>query len=225
MAQKKVFKGTINGVEFNNVQEYNAEMTRLINEGKDVNASSQTTIENVEENVNSCDSIAVPVRMLPGFDIPNVHYINNYIGEDTADNVEYVGETEENLTKLYPLIVKNLEQMDQAAVEEYYKDVTGTLSKINTDKDSTVKALAHVEKEIENLETKWQVLDDSSDLIDVYHKFYAQVKDAIENRLDKVQTKEAEAPKVEEEPTDLNANDTAAIRRLFKAIFGPEFKM
>ena len=132
MAQKKVFKGTINGVEFNNVQEYNAEMTRLINEGKDVNASSQTTIENVEENVNSCDSIAVPVRMLPGFDIPNVHYINNYIGEDTADNVEYVGETEENLTKLYPLIVKNLEQMDQAAVEEYYKDVTGTLSKINT---------------------------------------------------------------------------------------------
>ena len=225
MAQKKVFKGTINGVEFNNVQEYNAEMTRLINEGRDVNASSQTTIENVEEIDNSCDSNAVPVRMLPGFDIPTVHYINNYIGEDTADNVEYVGNTEEDLTNLYPLIVEKLGQMDQAALENYYKDVTGTLSKINTDKDSTVKALAHVEKELDNLETKWQVLDDSNDLIDVYHKFYAQVKDAIENRLDKVQTKETEAPKVEKEPADLNANDTAAIRRLFKAIFGPEFKM
>lgn len=224
MAQKKVFKGTINGVEFNNVQEYNAEMTRLINEGKDVNASSQTTIENVEENINSCDSIAVPVRMLPGFDIPNVHYINNYIGEDTVDNVEYVGETEENLANIYPRIVEKLEQMDQAALENYHKDVTGTLSKITTDKDSTTKALANVEKEMEDLETKWQILDDSSDLIDVYHKFYAQVKDAIENRLDKVQTKETEAPNGEQ-PEDPNANDTEVFRRLFRAIFGPEFKM
>jgi hypothetical protein len=199
-------------------------MTRLINEGKDVNASSQTTIENVEEDVNSCDSIATPVRILPGFDIPNVHYINNYTGEDTADSVEYVGVTEENLANIYPHIVEKLEQMDQAAVEEYYKDVTGALSKINTDKDSTVKALAHVEKEMDNLETKWQVLDDSSDLIDVYHKFYAQVKDAIENRLDKVQTKETEAPNGEQ-PEDPNANDTEVFRRLFKAIFGPEFKM
>lgn len=225
MAQKKVFKGTINGVEFNNVQEYNAEMTRLINEGKDVNASSQTTIENVEENVNSCDSIATPVRMLPGFDIPNVHYINNYIGEDTSDNMEYVDETEENLANNYPRIVEKLEQMDQAALENYHKDVTGTLSKITTDKDSTAKALANVEKEIEDLETKWQILDDSSDLIDVYHKFYAQVKDAIESRLDKVQTKEAAAPNVENEPADLNANDADSIRRLFRSIFGPEFKM
>lgn len=224
MAQKKVFKGTINGVEFNNVSDYNKEMTRLINEGADVNASSQTTIENVEENVNSCDSVATPVRMLPGFDIPNVHYINNYIGEDTADNVEYVGETEENLANIYPHIVEKLEQMDQAALENYHKDVTGTLSKITTDKDSTAKALANVEKEMDDLETKWQVLDDSNDLIDVYHKFYAQVKDAIENRLDKVQTKEAEAPKGEQ-PEDPNANDTEVLRRLFRAIFGPEFKM
>ena len=225
MAQKKVFKGTINGVEFDNVSDYNKEMTRLINEGKDVNASSQTTIENVDEDNNSCDSIAVPVRMLPGFDLPNVHYINNYIGEDAFDNVEYVGKTEENLTNIYPRIVEKLEQMDQAALENYHKDVTGTLSKINTDKDSTVKALANVEKEMDNLETKWQILDDSSDLIDVYLKFYAQVKDAIENRLDNIQTKEAEAPKVENEPTDLNANDAATIRKLFRAIFGPEFKM
>ena len=225
MTQKKVFKGTINGVEFNNVQEYNAEMTRLINEGADVNASSQTTIENVEENDNSCDSVDTPVRMLPGFDIPNVHYINNYIGEDTADNVEYVGKTEENLTDIYPHIVKKLEQMDQAALENYHKDVTGALSKITTDKDSTAKALANVEKEMDDLETKWQVLDDSNDLIDVYHKFYAQVKNAIENRLDKVQTKEVEAPKVKRRIVDPNANDTEVFRKLFRAIFGPEFKM
>ena len=225
MAQKKVFKGTINGIEFDNVQEYNAEMTRLINEGKNVDASSQTTIENVDEANNSCDSNAAPVRMLPGFDLPNVHYINNYINEDTVDNMEYVDRTEENLANIYPRIVEKLEQMDQAALENYHKDVTGTLSKINTDRDSTIKALANVEKEMDNLETKWQILDDSGDLIDVYRKFYAQVKDAIENRLNKVQTKETEAPKVENEPTDLNANDAATIRKLFRAIFGPEFKM
>lgn len=222
MAQKKVFKGTINGVEFDNVVDYNKEMTRLINEGKDVNASSQTTIENVDESVNSCDSIATPVRMLPGFDIPNSHYINDYIGEDTNENMNYVEEQAENLANIYLRIVEKLEHMDQAALENYHKDVKGTLSKIITDRDSTTKAQATVEKEMDNLETKWQVLDDSGDLIDEYLKFYSQVKEAIENRYDALKGTKIKDVQTTEDP---NANDAEVFRRLFRSIFGPEFKM
>lgn len=48
--KKVVFKGTINGKEFDNVQDYNNEMTKLISEGSSVEAHSQTNIVNDEED-------------------------------------------------------------------------------------------------------------------------------------------------------------------------------
>ena len=221
MAKKKVFKGTINGVEFNSVADYNKEMTRLINEGKDVNASSQTTIENVEDNCT--EDCCTEVRMLPGFDIPNVHYINNYIGEDIDKNMNYVAEQEENFANLYPRIVEKLENMDQAAVEEYYKDATICLERIKADRRDTAQAVA-------NLEHKLQILDNSDELAALYEEIYASILSAINERLGSFQKHQSVSKEMT--PYDIytkylkdNPDIKENIGKLLKDIFGPNIEL
>lgn len=221
MTQKKVFKGTINGVEFNSVADYNKEMTRLINEGKDVNASSQTTIENVEDNCT--EDCRTEVRMLPGFDIPNVHYINNYIGEDIDKNMNYVAEQEENLTNLYPRIIEKLENMDQAAVEEYHKDATICLERIKADRRDTAQAVA-------NLEHKLQILDNSDELAALYEEIYTSILSAINERLGSFQKHQSVSKEMT--PYDIytkylkdNPDIKENIGKLLKDIFGPDIEL
>ena len=221
MTQKKVFKGTINGVEFNSVADYNKEMTRLINEGKDVNASSQTTIENVEDNC--AEDCRTEVRMLPGFDIPNVHYINNYIGEDIDKNMNYVAEQEENFANLYPRIVEKLENMDQAAVEEYHRDATICLERIKADRRDTAQAVA-------NLEHKLQILDNSDELAALYEEIYASILSAINERLGSFQKHQSVSKEMT--PYDIyikylkdNPDIKENIGKLLKDIFGPDIEL
>lgn len=221
MTQKKVFKGTINGVEFNSVADYNKEMTRLINEGKDVNASSQTTIENVEDNCT--EDCRTEVRMLPGFDVPNVHYINNYIGEDIDKNMNYVAEQEENLANLYPRIIEKLENMDQAAVEEYYKDATICLERIKADRRDTAQAVA-------NLEHKLQILDNSDELAALYEEIYTSILSTINERLGSFQKHQSVSKEMT--PYDIytkylkdNPDIKENIGKLLKDIFGPDIEL
>ena len=147
MAKKKVFKGIINGQEFDSVQEYNIRMSELIASGEDIEATSQTSIQDVEDVCNGepdCDKCADTteefVNMLPGFNPRSTQ--GSFLNELVTDNPNL---DEENFAKVrkyhsenYPKMVDKIKQMDYHAIKGYLNDINVVLAEI-TDIDSDVK--------------------------------------------------------------------------------------
>ena len=77
MAKKTIFKGVINGKEYNNVQEYNKELSALIDAG--ANFSASTSTETVEEI--STESVCEETCMLPYFN-DSEYYLDKILSTD-----------------------------------------------------------------------------------------------------------------------------------------------
>ena len=192
MAKKKVFKGIINGQVFDSVQEYNTRMSELIASGEDIEASSQTSIQDVEETCDCKDECGKDidisegvVNMLPGFNPRSTQ--GSFLNELVTDNPNL---DEENFAKVrkyhsenYSKMVDKINHMDYYEAKGYLNDINVVLTEI-TDVDSDVKKsdkdicrrIANLQKNLENIKRSYRVIEE-------YRNLYEELKSHVVSRI------------------------------------------
>lgn len=188
MALKTIFKGTINGKEFDNVKDYNAEMTRLINANETVDAKSETRMVEVCENCNceqcTCDQPTEQeeVNMLPFFDSPA--YLDKLVSIDPNTNERALADLEEYLHNHAAKIAKRMAKFDMSQLNDYTKDIKKVLDQLQKDEKQTVECLEKIEEKITELESKHECLEASCDAIDILKDFYEELLSKTTYRID-----------------------------------------
>ena len=179
MALKTIFKGTINGKEFDNVKDYNAEMTRLINANETVDAKSETRMVEVCETCNceecNCDKQPIEhedecVNMLPFCDSPA--YLDKLVSICSNTNNQNLADMEEFLNNHIGKIVKRMDKFDVNQLNNYAKDIKKVLGQLQTDSNKTSECLDKIEEKIDELEGKHECLEASLDAIGILADFY-----------------------------------------------------
>lgn len=190
MALKTIFKGTINGKEFDNVKDYNAEMTRLINANETVDAKSETRMVEVCENCNCeqcrCDRSTgqeEPVDMLPYFNAPG-SYLDKLVSTDSNDNEHNLADLEEFLHNHAEKIAKRMAKFDVSQLNDYAGDIKKVLGQLQKDEKQTVECLGKIEEKIDELESKHECLEASCDAIDILKDFYEELLSKTTYRID-----------------------------------------
>lgn len=192
MALKTIFKGTINGKEFDNVKDYNAEMTRLINANETVDAKSETRMVEVCENCNgvqcTCDKQPMEsteeVNMLPFFDSPAPAYLDKLVSMDPNTNERTLADLEEYLHNHAAKIAKRMAKFDMSQLNDYAKDIKKVLDQLQKDEKQTVECLEKIEEKIAELESKHECLEASCDAIDILKDFYEELLSKTTYRID-----------------------------------------
>jgi uncharacterized small protein (DUF1192 family) len=158
---KTVFKGTINGKEFNSVEEYNKEMRELLSKGESINASSSTQVVNETETSasNIEEKIQTPLEessedseeytcMLPYFDDPEFHYLDDTISADENENSKVLNDIINDLTAAKEDILEVMDDMTLADIKEYAKSLNNVLAKIGSDNTLNQEAINIIDERI-----------------------------------------------------------------------------
>lgn len=179
--RKLIFKGTINGKSFDNVEAYNEEMNRLLSSGAiHIDASSNTTVReecetcncecgtNEECNCKHCkDKDSEPNFIMPGFDRAGTKYMDIELTEQ-----DY---------KTYKLaILKELDKYSKEDLKYYYDLITSVLASINADADNTIEAIAELEKKADKIQDQIDFMNGSLDTIEHYVDFYNEIGKKVE---------------------------------------------
>jgi hypothetical protein len=156
MKTKTIFKGIINGKEFNNVNEYNAVLTDLMAKGVAINASTSTSTKMIDE------SHEPNINMLPGFGVMASNkkaYVNNYVTGDKKTDKENLDNLTKYLHENIESVARKILDMDAAALQEYSNDIDNILNIISIDTKQTVDTIAKKKKELDVLENALKVLE------------------------------------------------------------------
>lgn len=205
---KTIFKGVINGVEFDNVADYNKRLTELLAAGENVNASTSTsTVDTCDccgKEVNECtceDTCEKPLtNMLPGFE--NDDAIENYVDKFVTNNDEL---DKFNLESYKKYLSDNFEGirfvvngMNLAALRGYMNDLHEVLDIIDEDMQDTLEAIHRKEKELQTLRKAKEVLD-------VWNEYYMKNLDLVKQEIQKYDEKCNEGhPEPSPEPENTN---------------------
>lgn len=179
MKTKTIFKGVINGKEFNNVNEYNAALTELMAKGVAINASTSTSTELVDEEPN--------INMLPGFGVMSskvmsskvmgsnkMAYVDNYVtGNDETDS-ENLANLAKYLDENMEKVIRKVSDMDYAALKEYEGDVKNVLGVIGQD-------MANTEDTIKNKTQELKVLMNAMKVLKLWNENYKAYFDIIKD--------------------------------------------
>lgn len=186
--KKTRFIGTVNGVSYDNVNDYNKAITEAIETGTLVNASSQTEV------IDEPD----PTNLLLGFngDFDEDEYVDRFVSGDS-------NEDKLNLKKLEKLLNDNIEEclraiyeMDSHAVENYQQEVENVLDIINNDiiatqnkYDEKLAKIAALKNEIEGLEQDIQIIKQGNSVLDMWNSYYKDILTATTETLKKTTKK------------------------------------
>lgn len=184
------FKGIVNGVEFDNVNDYNTAITKAIKEDVLKSASSSTEVVDCECTCDcdcECENCTCNANMLPGFsgNLVGTEYVDNYIdGNDKIfeKNVENLKkELGDNLEK----IINKIQKMDKAGLQEYMVDIDGVMASIQYDTEATVGVIKKLDAELEKLREKLYVADRAVKVLNVWRDNYKAIRNAVTNELTK----------------------------------------
>lgn len=174
------FKGTINGKDFDNVQDYNAEMQRLIALGEPISAHADTrSIEAPEDNS----------FLFPGFaQCTSInHLTDEFINAALNFNPKEFANDVNNL--LHNRILPAIDKMPVKQLEQYAGMVDSILGYIEglgkaSDEraEQTINRLTEIEKELQDLKTEANAESDRKAVIDFVSSLYASIKKAIDAR-------------------------------------------
>lgn len=202
---KTVFKGTINGKEFNSVEEYNKEMRELLSKGESINASSSTQVVNEEgagtpniEEKNSRSSGEESLEdseeytcMLPYFDDPEFHYLDDTISDDENENSKVLNDIINDLTAAKEDILEVMDDMTLADIKEYAKSLNNVLAKIGSDNTLNQEAIniideriakhseeiAKLQNELNKFRNDRKALVSAKKIINTMNNFYSELVD------------------------------------------------
>ena len=182
--KKTIFKGTINGKQFDTVQAYNEEMMRALAAGESVNAESHT------ETVDTEDSIDSEIDYLPGLDKNDEYYIDRLTCGDPEKNGQMYNEEIEYLAKSFDEIKNSLKDLSEEELKQYIKDLEEVIECIDSDKvdndevhedlNEELKAIGERQKDIEN---ELKVIVGASRVIDLYKDYYEDVLSMVKSHI------------------------------------------
>ena len=205
--EKVIFNGEINGVQFDTIETYNAEIYRLKEAGCDnivANASTQiiTTPDEYDCECN-CDSNTCNCRqpvcentssipLLPGFE-GNVHYLDANVGECRDRNKMNLDAVKAQLELYRPHILSFIRSTNKDELMNYKRDIETVITSIQSDRNDTSDAYIRLSAQIEDndrqiesltaenggLMKRMEVLNDCHPLMDTYQEFYENLCAAV----------------------------------------------
>lgn len=188
--KKTVFKGVINGKEFNSVEDYNNEMLRAIAAGETIKAESHTETVDQEECNCSCQSkyqkeAEDRYRMLPRFH-DTVHYIDALVtGDDDKDSESYAKELEQ-LSDTFEFIKSKAAKLSKTSFDEYYDDVVEVCEIISDDDEDNEATIVNLKEEreelinrINDIDQELRICENAKPVITLYQDFYGDVKELL----------------------------------------------
>ena len=193
MAKKKVFKGIINGQEFDNVNDYNARMNELMSTGQAINASTSTQVIDTDEKGEVCvkrEEDPTP-DMIPVFGGTKYESVGAYLDDVVTDNGEENEKMLDNLERYlidnHNLISEKLVKMDGHARKNYGRELSEILNVIN-------KVQASNEASIANIESKYEVLRAGADVLELLSTEYGNLIKEIDDLNNRTFTHETHNP-------------------------------
>jgi hypothetical protein len=231
MAKKTVFEGLINGVMFDNVKDYNKALTKLINDGVAIEASTKTST--IDEKCCDCDNCTCEdcncedsenISMLPGFDhgcddCGNWGYIDDYVTTDIEKDNASIAQLKCRLGDNLEEILKRINSMDEASLENYKADVEKIIDIIDEDKRNTIQAIEKAVKEIEINNKRKEVLDRAMGVIKIWEDNYNSIKLAIEDESSNYQSSEKTDNKIVDDFVKMAANEDEIVEALSNRLY------
>lgn len=180
MSKKAVFKGTVNGKSFDNVDAYNKAVTEAIKSGAEINASTSFSYVDKSEPIEIKDDKEESVDLLPSYDPEKM--TNSCV--DDCDGIKLNDLAKKLSQEFAPKIIAKLNAMkDMDDVEDYKEDVQNCLDSIQDDVESNDAVLNKLNKQI-------NILKDAADKLDIWKSFYRGILSAVESQLDKLDKEE-----------------------------------
>ncbi len=178
--RKLVFKGIINGKEFDNVQDYNTEMNRLLSSGEtNISASSSTSV--VDEPVNEQKINKKPEK---SFDIQDYliffndnceqYYLDALVSNDDALNGRNLNLAGNVATSAYNKLMEDLKS-NKLTVDEAFRFVNilkEIRSRIAQDSEDNHHTCDELEKRIEQDKKKLDLLNNAKSIINTLSEYY-----------------------------------------------------
>lgn len=185
---KTIFKGTVNGKEFDDVKAYNEALLKTINSGEAVKATSKTETEEETEELDDFGYLD------PSEDIykDGFLYADRLVnGDDEDDAWAYADERERleaRMEEILNTIEDNHEDIDVAALTERYKAAVDDVADDSERNHATIKSLCKkietTEEEIKDLEEQLKIARHADVIIDLYKEHFADVVAALDEWLE-----------------------------------------
>ena len=191
--KKSIFKGIINGQEFDNVNDYNTRMNELMSTGRAINASTSTQVIDTDEKGEVCvkrEEDPTP-DMIPVFGGTKYESVGAYLDDVVTDNGEENEKMLDNLERYlidnHNLISEKLVKMDGHARKNYGRELSEILNVIN-------KVQASNEASIANIESKYEVLRAGADVLELLSTEYGNLIKEIDDLNNRTFTHETHNP-------------------------------
>lgn len=178
--RKLVFKGIINGKEFDNVQDYNTEMNRLLSSGEtNISASSSTSVVDepvVEQKINKKPEKPFDIQDYLIFFNDNCeqYYLDALVSNDDALNGRNLNLAGNVATSAYNKLVEDLKS-NKLTVDEAFSFVNmlkEIRSRIAQDSEDNHNTCDELEKRIEQDKKKLNLLTNAKPIINTLSKYY-----------------------------------------------------
>lgn len=178
--RKLVFKGIINGKEFDNVQDYNKEMNRLLSSGEtNISASSSTSVVDepvVEQKINKKPEKPFDIQDYLIFFNDNCeqYYLDALVSNDDALNGRNLNLAGNVATSAYNKLVEDLKS-NKLTVDEAFSFVNmlkEIRSRIAQDSEDNHHTCDELEKRIEQDKKKLDFLTNAKPIINTLSEYY-----------------------------------------------------
>ena len=176
--KKVIFEGSINGKTFDNVSDYNKEMTSLLRNGTSITASSNTrVVDEPEDSKRNPRDVEVARRFdakefLPFFnDESDEHYLDALMNDDGDYDKFRIDSTLDNtFAKLKQLVSdKNISLEDSFNFINNLKEIRS-----NVDKDAKLNkaTLEEIAESIDKLSEKMRLINNANPVIESISNYY-----------------------------------------------------
>ena len=186
--KKSIFKGIINGQEFDNVNDYNARMNELMSTGQTIEASTSTQIVDVDDNAGCEQKCVVEEEttptpdMIPVFGGSNYSsvsaYLDDVVTDDGDENEKMLDNLSHYLLENHNLITAKLIKMDAHARKHYQRELQEIFKVINRVQESNKASIA-------NIEPKYEVLRAGANVLELLTAEYSNILDEIDKLNDR----------------------------------------
>lgn len=183
--RKLIFKGIINGKEFDNVKDYNEAMTRLITEGAtSIQASSETKIADEPSNENKNDiRLVKEVEKKKEFDVNDYcpyfrdndeYYLDYLVSPDKDLNEKNLSLAEKTLTDTFGTLHHDLGSKGISFEDafELINAIKEIRSAINNDSNDNKDAIAQLTESIKRDTEKLEMLKYAKPVLGVMSDYY-----------------------------------------------------
>ena len=184
-----IFKGTVNGKEFDNVKDYNEALLKAINSGEPVKATSKTESEEDTEDPNTDLSYLDPSEDIykDGF-----LYADRLVNGDEEDDAWAYADERERLEKrrkeILDAVNEHQEDIDVAALVQSYKNAFDGVESDKQNNDATIRILnKKIERRKEDLkdyEEQLKIARHADIVIDLYKEHLNHVITSLQEWLE-----------------------------------------